>query len=263
MCKKNITCRASGLVLILILFADILYSGRLIAGPAAAFLYHAAHALLLALALCLLGVARPEKGPATYLVPALLSALFYGAAALYGGVGDSNRMQALSPGLLGRLLLALCFVLGAWSLALPKERAKAFDLKEAVMLFALIQLACAGDTVQRALHTAGAARLESRLLFNFLLWYQTVYGALLLPFLRRERAGGAALAILGGAGFAGLLILGFTPLGASVSGAQPGSPLRFLYLLKNVLFSLQGLLPAFLFGGLWCALSGRKKQRSA
>lgn len=202
--------------------------------------------LAMAVSLVLLGVAAPDKSALTYLVPGVVVCCFYLMAGMVQMAQPDAEMVGMFPPALGMLLITLTLLLGVWRAVQHKSLGN-FDVKAAISIFALLLLACASEIVQRALHTYGY-RAENTAAFTALIYFGWLYGALLIPFLRKDRFGGIALMAVGGVGLAVYLLVSLTPLRSGMDS------------IYNTLYVHVKIFVGLLLGGIWCMLPSDRKE---
>lgn len=232
-----------------VLLTLLLLLGRVASGLATqagnwGWLVSGAFYLAMAGSLVLLGVTAPKKSALTYLVPGAVVGCFYLLCGIVQVIEPATEMAGLFPPALGILLLMLTLLLGVWR-AVQKKTLGKFDVKTAVSIFALIMLACASENAQRALQTYGY-RAANTAAFGALIYFGWLYGALLIPFLRKDRFGGIVLIALGGVG---LVVYLLTPLKSDSTNA-----------INNLLSPHVEIFVGFVLGGIWSMLPAKTAQ---
>ncbi len=213
-----------------------------------------------ACALYLLGVLRPARAPLSYApTPALLVPMLCYGVTIQDASTPIQQWIWMEVAPLGHLLLMLSLLFLIRGLIFERARFR-FDIPTAVVVFALVGLACFQPLAAKNLRSiAFIDRYKN-------LWLGTVYafatGALLIPFLKRSRAGGLVLVCIGAVWLAVYFIMTYSSLGRDEPSTSWGNILKHA-LQQYTLPRDSSFIGALLLGGLWCIFSGKKDEEKA
>ena len=207
----------------------------------------------MAAGLVLLGVARWEHGPLSALVSGAIILVFYTVVGAYEAIPARKAASFFSPSSLGLLLLGLNFLLGAVSAirqkSLGKWNSKVVAGSTGLILFACMEQFIATAFTQRVL-PAG----ELTPLFNAARMFLWLMGALLLPYLTKNRAGGTAMLTVGSVGL--LIFLTLRPL----FGRTAFTDSRFLDYMYRTVSPHVTIYIGFILGGCTACCRGKHEK---